>query len=245
MTQGRKAWFFFEHEMVAMGAGINSLRDEPVNTTLNQTLLHGPVLVDGRPLAEGESSVPRASWVLHDGIGYAFPEPTAIHVKAATQTGDWKSINLPYSDEPVSKPVFSLWIDHGVHPQNASYAYVVLPDTDQRRLGEWVAYPSIRIVANSTSQQAVVNDQLGVAEIVFHSPGSVALRNGFNVLTDRPCLVLLVRHEGATRIAVSSPGGESAVVHLTFSQTGQRLTFELPGGDFAGKSQEMTAPVDW
>jgi chondroitin AC lyase len=244
-TQGRKAWFFFDHEMVALGAGVTSSRDEPVNTTLNQTLLHGPVIVDGNPVADGESSAPHASWVLHDGVGYAFPKPTAIHVKAGPQTGDWKSINLQYSDDPVTKPVFTLWIDHGVHPQNAAYAYVVLPDTDERRLGEWAAYPPIRIVANNSEQQAVVNDGLGVAEMVFHSPGRVTLRNGFDIETDRPCLVMMVRQEGAARIAVSSPGGESAVVHLTFPQTGQRLTFELPGREFAGKSQVVAPAIDW
>ena len=39
MTQGRKSWFFFDREMVALGAGISSVRDEPVGTTLNQTRL--------------------------------------------------------------------------------------------------------------------------------------------------------------------------------------------------------------
>ena len=110
---------------------------------------------------------------------------------------------------------------------------------------EWVAYPSVRIVANSSEQQAVINDGLGVAEMVFHTAGRLTLRNGFDVETDRPCLVVLVRQKGATRIAVSSPGGESAMVHLTFPQTGQRLTFELPGGEFAGKSQVVPAAIDW
>ena len=148
----------------------------------------------GIPSREGEANVPRASWVLHDGVGYAFPEPTAINVKAGPQTGDWKSINVQYSDEPVTAPVFSLWIDHGVHPRGATYAYVVLPGTDPQQLAEWVAHPPVRILANTSAQQAVVNDQLGVAEIVFHSPGSTALGEGFAVKTDRPCLVLVVRH---------------------------------------------------
>ena len=42
-TQGRKSWFFFDREMVALGAGITSSRAERIGTTLNQTLLHGPV----------------------------------------------------------------------------------------------------------------------------------------------------------------------------------------------------------
>jgi len=246
-TQGRKAWFFFDHEMVALGAGIRSSRDEPVNTTLNQTLLHGPVLLDGHPFLEGESNVPQASWVLHDGVGYALLEPTAINIKAGPQTGDWKSINLQYSNEPVTEPVFSLWIDHGVHPRGASYAYVVLPSTDPQQLTEWVAHQPVRIIANTTAQQAVINDPLGVAEIVFHSPGTATLGEGFAVKTDRPCLVMLVRQGKATRIALSSPGGEDATVHVTITtpQTEQRLTFELPGGELAGKSRVMAVPIRW
>jgi len=246
-TQGRKAWFLFDHEMVALGASINSSRDEPVNTTLNQTLLHGPVLIDGHPLPEGESNVPRASWVLHDGVGYAFPEPTAISVKAAPQTGDWNSINEVYSNDPVTAPVFSLWIDHGVHPRGATYAYVILPGTDPQHLSDWVAHPPVRILANTPAQQAVINDQLGVAGIVFHSPGSASLGKGFAVTTDRPCLVLMARQGDATRIAVSSPGGESSVVHLTLTtpQTEKSVTFEFPGGEYAGKSQIMEVPVRW
>lgn len=246
-TQGRKAWFFFDREMVALGAGISSSREEPVNTTLNQTLLHGPVMMDGHVFQRGEWKVFRTSWALHDGIGYAFPQPTDINIKAGPQTGDWQSINEVYSDDPVTAPVFSVWIDHGVHPRGATYAYAVLPGTDPQQLTEWVAHPPVRILANTPAQQAVINDQLGVAGIVFHSPGSASLGEGFAVETDRPCLVLMARQGDATRIALSSPGGESSVVHLTLTtpQSEQRLTFELPNGELAGKSQVMIVPVRW
>jgi chondroitin AC lyase len=246
-TQGHKAWFFFDQEMVALGTGINSSRDEPVNTTLNQTLLHGPVLIDGHPFSEAEATVPQASWVLHDGIGYTFPEPTAIHIKAGRQTGDWKSINSQYSNAPVTMAVFTLWIDHGVHPRGATYAYAVLPGVDSQQLTEWVAHQPVRIFANTMAQQTVVNDRLGVAEIVFHSPGTASLAEGFAVTTDRPCLVLMVRQGDATRIAVSSPGGAVPSVRLilTTPQAEQHLTFELPAGEFAGQSQIKIFPFRW
>ncbi len=86
MTQGRKAWFFFDREMVALGAGITSVRDEPVGTTLNQTRLNGPVLIDGHAVDPGESKVSQGSWVLHDEVGYAFLGPTAARVKVGPQT---------------------------------------------------------------------------------------------------------------------------------------------------------------
>jgi hypothetical protein len=93
----------------------------------------------------------------------------------------------------------------------------------------------------------VINDRLGVAEIVFHSPGSAAFAAGSALKVDRPCLVLMVRQGNTTRISVSSPGGEVATVHLTLTtpQAEQRLTFDLPAGELAGKSQQMVAPITW
>jgi len=141
--------------------------------------------------------------------------------------------------------VFSLWIDHGVRPRDAHYAYAVLPGATAQELAEWVAHPPVRIIANTSAQQAVVNDLLGIAEIVFHSAGTASLGQGVTVKTDRPCLALLVRQGDTTRIALSSPGGESATVHLTLTtpQAEQSMTFDLTGGELAGKSQVMSGPA--
>ena len=101
-----------------------------------------------------------------------------------------------------------------MHPQDAQYAYAVLPGINAQQLAEWVAHPPVRVIANTPAQQAVINDQLGVAEIVFYTPGSVTLAAGLAVKVDHPCLALLVKHGNSTRIAVSSPGGEFFTVHL-------------------------------
>ncbi len=239
LTHGQKAWFFFDREIVALGAGITSTRDAPIGTTLNQTLLHGPVLIDGHEVGAGESKVPQTSWVLHDDVGYAFLGPTDASVKVGPQSGDWKSISTSNPPTPATEQVFALWIDHGVHPQDAQYAYAVLPGINAQQLAAWVAHPPVRVITNTTAQQAVINDQTGVAEIVFYRPGTAALGAGVAVKVDHPCLTLLVKHGNSTRIAVSSPGGEVSLVHLTLStqQEEQRVIFELPGGDLAGKSK--------
>lgn len=246
-TQGRKSWFFFDREMVALGAGITSSRAERIGTTLNQTLLHGAVLIDGHPVETGLSKVPQSSGVFHDGVGYAFLAPAAASVKVGPQSGDWQTVSASNSDTPVTESVFSLWIDHGMRPQNAQYAYAVLPGVEPPQLAEWVAHPPVRVITNTTEQQAVINDQLGVAEIIFYGHGTVALSANSTVEADRRCFVLMVGHDQATRIAVSSPGGEAATVHLTLTtpQTRQRLTFDLPTGELGGKSRVMEVPVRW
>ncbi len=246
-TWGRKAWFFFDREVVALGAGINSSRDEPVGTTLNQTGLHGPVLIDGHAAEPGEASVQPSSWVLHDEIGYTLLGPAAATLKIGPQAGDSRFGGRGRSNTPATTSVFTLWIDHGVRPRDAQYAYAILPGINAEQLVEWQEHPPVRVIANTTEQQAVINDQIGVAEIVFYRPGNVALAAGATVKVDHPCLVLLTKRGNSTRIAVSSPGGEFFTVHVTIntSQKEQSATFELPSGDMAGKSQVLELPVTW
>ncbi len=134
-----------------------------------------------------------------------------------------------------------------MRPRDAQYAYAVLPGINAQQVAEWQAHPPVRVITNTPAQQAVINDQLGVAEIVFYRSGSVVLMPGLMVKVDHPCLALLVKHGNSTRIAVSSPGGEFFTVHLTLTtpKKEQNVTFELPDGDMAGKSQVMEVPVRW
>ncbi len=246
-TRGHKAWFFFDDAMVALGAGISSTRDEPVATTLNQTLLNGPVVVDGHELNQREIRLPHPTWVLHDDVGYVLLEPEPVTVTAGAQTGDWHSINVQYSDAPVTQNVFSLWVDHGVRPKDATYAYAVVPDADARTLAVWGPHPPVRIIANTPEQQGVVYDNERVSEIVFHTPGSAVLQDGLSLKVDHSCLLLLQANDDTARFTVSSPGGEFDVVHLTVTtpHSEQQVTFDLPGGDWAGKSQVKEVPIRW
>src|ERR1019366_5086123 len=109
------------------------------------------------------------------------------------------------------------WIDHGVKPRDAQYAYAVVPGVNASQLAEWHEHPPVRVIANTTAQQAVINDQLGVAEIVFYKAGSAALSPGLTIKVDHPCLVLATKHGNSTHVAVSSPGGEFFTVHLTLT----------------------------
>jgi hypothetical protein len=247
MTRGRKAWFLFDREMVALGAGISSIRDEPVGTTLNQTALRGPVMIDGRAFEQGDTPVSSNSWVLHDEVGYTLLAPAAATVEVAARTSPPRFGRSSDSDEPSTQSVFSFWIDHGAHPRDARYAYAVVPAVDAQQLADWKARPPVRVIANTTEQQAVMNDSLGVAGVVFYRPGSIALAGGVTVKVDHACLVLLRKQGIATRVAVSSPGGEVFEVRLTIA-TPQResvTTFALPTGDMAGKSQVQDVAVTW
>jgi len=196
-VKARKSWFYFEDEVVCLGAGISAAGKHAVVTTLNQCLAQGE-------FKRGES------WALHDGVGYIALDGT-LEVASTTQTGTWKSINKGYSNAAVKKQVFSAWIDHGIAPQSASYAYVLRPGSTAKQTAAYAATPSVEILANTQAAQAVRHSKLGVTGIVFHQAGSIA-----GISVDRPCALLIVRNARGVRISVSDPAQAGRPIRVTF-----------------------------
>ena len=239
----RKAWFFFDDEYVCMGSGITCSTDNPVLTSVSQRCLRGEVAAS-EPGGQG----PGLWWVHHDGVGYVFDDdarPT-VTVKAGPQTGRWKDINRRYSSDPVTRDVFSLWIDHGVRPANASYLYTVVPGIDAAAMPKYRV--PVDVIANTRALQALHHKPLGLTAAAFYEPGQMTA-SGVAIGVDQRCLLLVRRGEGRLQLAVSNPENEALTVQVTLSQklkgeecvwdekTGQsRVTIKLPGGMSAGQS---------
>ncbi len=249
----KKAWFYFDDEIVCLGAGITCPTANPVYTSLNQTLLSGPVKTSqGGTAAElptGDRDITNAAWIWHDGMGYVFAQPTTAHVKNEVQTGSLSLLG-PWSSDPISKPVFSVWINHGPQAQKAAYAYTVLPNNkDVAQTAAYAKAPTVQITSNTPEKQAVWHSGLGVLMAAFRTSGGQASGGPLTVGADAPCL-LMVRKTGQTlRLAVSNPMNEPLTVHVSVNlplrgdgaqpASGKKssvLTVVLPGGLDAGKS---------
>ena len=126
-----KSWFFFDNEIVCLGAGITSAQPEIVATTVNQALLSGSVsrkaagTTTTMAAATQEDFSGNLNWVLHNAVGYFFPAGGNVSVSNQTQSGDWSAIGT--ASGAVSTGVFKLWMNHGTTPANATYAYIVAP----------------------------------------------------------------------------------------------------------------------
>ena len=227
----RKAWFFFDDQYVALGAGIHCPDPAPVVTTLNQARRRGTVTATtaaGRSeLDDGLHVVDAARAIHHDGMGYVFPQPATVHVRVGPATGRWYDINRGFRSDrsELSLDVFTLWIDHGGQPRDEGYAYVVYPAIDEADLPARVAAAPVRVLANTPERQAVAHPQLGVYQAVFHAPGRLELSDALTLELDAPGMVL-VRMDGSriARLAVSDPSRKRD--HLTLT-----VNTELPGGD--------------
>ena len=68
-------------------------------------------------------------------MGYYFPEETTVNVKSETRKGTYKAINEAFpSDKEYVGDYRTFTIQHGQHPTNEHYAYVVLPGIDETDL---------------------------------------------------------------------------------------------------------------
>lgn len=254
----KKAWFFFDDEYVCLGTEINSRAKLSVATTINQCLLSGNVvLMSGNKkstVEKGERSLDEVKWILHDGIGYIFPEAQKVNLSNQAQTGSWFKINRQ-SDSPkdeISKDVFKLWIDHGTQPSNASYQYIVVPATTEQEMNK--AGQQVKILSNTREIQAVSHLGLNICQIVFYTSGEIKVSENLMIGIDSPGTVM-VKTEGAVvkQISVADPSRKLGKIHVSVTgkieKSGENfrsfwnekkrvseIVIELPQTVYAGQS---------
>lgn len=243
---GHKAWFFFDDEVVCLGAGISSATAEPVYTTVNQCIAHPEgALVSARGrqtgIPEVETKYENPDWVWHDGVGYFFPKGGQVVAAVQKQTGTWYDINHSINrKEPVEKNVFTLCVDHGTQPRDGSYAYIVLPGKTVQEMENYRSRPHVEILSNTADVQAVCNRKLDVWQIVFYRPGT--FRNGdLTVEADKPCALMLKQVSGGhAQLHIADPGqtGQPIQLQITLPGKEQQTVVHRPGSDpvYAGAS---------
>ena len=222
--EAKKVWFFFDKEYVCLGAGINSDSKLSVATTLNQCLLKGDVVVmkgnEKSTLKQGAQQLNDVKWILHDSIGYLFPEPQKVNLSNQPEKGSWFKINRQADSpkEEISKNVFKLWLDHGSHPQNASYQYIVVPSATVLEMAGYSNHPKIEILSNTTAIQAVKHLDSNICEVVFYHSGVIQISNDLTIGIDSPGLVM-VKTDGKmiNEISVADPSRKLGKIHLTLN----------------------------
>jgi len=251
-VSARKAWFFTDTGWVCLGAGISAETNDSVTTSVNQCLLKTEVVVlqngETEELDTGklEASDLRAS--LHDGVGYYLLGPHSVVLKAAEQRGKWTDIEEASSNhDAVTEKVFSLWVDHGPRPQNASYAYLVTPGLDGSRFRSLAEDLPTQVVVNAPEQQAVHTPGEGRVQVAFWAPGSVHVPGEPEVAVDAPCLLMLRREGDRVLLSVADPtqgleqievtlGGEYDGEGCVAADEGTRVTVDVPRGALAGQT---------
>ena len=213
--EAKKSWFMAGDEIVCLGAGINSTDGRTIETTVENRKLNGDaqyvLTLDGQPVLaqNGQMQAPAARWAHFAGttegtaVGYYFPQPTAVNLLRKERTGNWIDINYAALNMPdVTKSYFTLWMDHGKSPREATYAYVLLTGRSAEQTESYAEHPTVSILANEAKVQAVRHEVYGVTGLNFWEAGSLPT---VGVSVDAPCSMVMREAEGSLTIGVSDP----------------------------------------
>lgn len=245
----RKAWAFFEDEVIWLGCDINDATAAPVITSINQCHLKGTVATSTETELSQQTQLTLngPGWIWHNRVGYVFPEPCNLQVSNKSQSGSWADIGTGSTKEETHE-VFSCWIDHGENPENASYVCRVYPEIEKQSIAGCLSSHDTVVVANTPEQQTVFNEKINLLMAAFYMPGSVAYADGQTLEVNEPCLVLVRETSDKLFITVSNPCNKALEVQCIFNcnlagegceaiaDNKTRVTFLLPDGNHAGSS---------
>lgn len=270
LLRARKSLFFFDDEYLSLGAGINTdisffyQTNLPAYTTLNQSRLRGDVAVGSRGkidiLARGTRDLPEVDWVHHDNVGYIFPKPTTVNLSNCEQQGRHSDISAATtaSTELLSKDIFLLGINHGNRPDNASYAYIVVPAVCPDEVAATSSYNrKLTILANTPELQAVIHEGLGLCQAAFFSAGKLTVTDSIQLQMGSQAMAMLkIKDDRIESLSISDPSRrlDKAVITLSGiyqtqaqgvmaipdSESDQTLLIiDLPSGVYAGSSKTI------
>ncbi len=222
----KKAWFFFDDEVVSLGADINSFAKEPITTAINQAWLEGTVKanVNDKIISINKSlSSNNVNWIWHDSIAYYFPNKGEIRLSTEKQKGSWYKINQNRSNKTLKENVFKLWFSHGQDPAKQTYAYIVKPGVGEKETASNTS-STINILSNTPLLQAVENTDLQMVQAVFHEAGSLKGQN-FSITVDEPCILFIknITSKNPT-LYLADPTQKLTNLHVTFSSSLLKIT---------------------
>ncbi|PYI51515.1 polysaccharide lyase family 8 super-sandwich domain-containing protein [Paenibacillus flagellatus] len=233
---GKKSWFLFDDEIVALGAGLTSTDNRRVETIVENRMIAGDnaftVNGEAMPSELGWSeTMESVSWAHLAGsrpgadIGYYFPDRPTVNGLREQRTGSWSDINtLMNPTEPITRNYLSLSLDHGTNPSGESYSYVLLPNRDAASTGSYGADPDVGVLSNTERLQAVRERKLGVTGLNFWQDGTYDFVRSY-----QPASVMIKEDGDELTVAVSDPTmlqekltielGKSAVSVLSADET--------------------------
>ncbi len=261
--RGKLSWFFFDDEVVHLGAGIvtsssNANRVESV--VMNRMIGHAgnnsggaagvAFTANGVARAATAGATESLAGVTHahlnaafqtaygaGSVGYYFPAAASLQVLREARTGRWSDINTGGSTTAITRNFLTLWFDHGANllSPGASFAYAVLPNKTAAQTAAYQQSPDIEIVANTASVQAVQEKNLRVLAANFWNATPAAPGSVAGLTADRPCSVSLRYRDGLAVLGVSDPT-------QTLASTSP-LILELPVGASARVSSDSAFTV--
>ncbi|MFG2634846.1 polysaccharide lyase 8 family protein [Streptomyces sp. NPDC048362] len=191
--EARKSWVFLPDAVFCLGAGISCADGVPVET-----------IVDSRNLGEGgtQAFVHAGRWAhLEAHGGWVLPHGGALRTLREDRTGAWSDINTGGTAQRRTRRRQTLWLDHGIDPVAARYAYVLLPGAARAETAALAAdRRRLTVLANDSACQAVAVARPDLIAATFWRAGTVG-----ELTVSAGAAVLVVRRGPTATLHVSEP----------------------------------------
>lgn len=231
----RMSWFALEHGIVFLGAGISGGSGAPIETIVENRRV--PVDGDDRWYVNGvevagsgtpgwSASLAGVKYLALPGTaGYVFLDgPRTVQAKRENRTGSWADVRSGGDQTPITRGYLTAWLDHGTAPDNASYAWLLVPNASVADSQTLSADPGVEVISNTAAVQAVTVPKSGYTGANFFGAGSVS-HGHLTITVDRMSSV-------SALIALPNSGAHSEISVADPTQLASAVTLavELPPG---------------
>jgi uncharacterized repeat protein (TIGR02543 family) len=220
----KKSWFMFDDEIVALGAGITATGVNTVETILENYKLNeagdNAFIVNGTPMStalgpsgtsNGVNTILMQGNAQYSDVGYYFPTPQSVSYVREARTGNFKDVDALALADPITRNYLAFYIDHGLTPDNASYSYVVIPNTTGEALAGYAQKSPVTVLQNNALAQAVNHSRLRVTGINFWTD---TVQTVAGITSDKKASVMLRDYADRYELAVSDPTHLASVITL-------------------------------
>lgn len=245
--------------MICLGSDIVSSEAAPVVTSVNQCFQSGDVFysdgANSKKLSDENITSEDIKWIHHNNIGYIFPQQANINIEAKEQAGSWSKITKSGSTETITAPIFSIWLNHGTTPDNATYQYIVAPNKTIKEMESYTQNTGLEIKKNDSKGQIVYSKINNLYAIVMYTAGTINLEKELSLYSDKPCMILLKTKDQKYTISISDPtysqqkinisiskilSGNNAEVALNGNSTNIKFNLPNPNDEYVGSTVTYT-----
>lgn len=215
-VSAKKAWFMFDGQVVCLGSGISSDKQEEIVTTVEQNFFDKNVKIK---LLKGENTA-----YFHRDIAYIFKKGSPIKMSTNTQKGRWSDLSDIQSNRWIEAKVFKLWLEHEASSLPQQYEYIISPKVSSAAKAQRVVEDFE--VRNTSKVQAVLKKTTGQLMLVFYEPAEIDFL-GKQIKVDKACSILIEDFKNPTSsLQISDPSRTQKEIHLVIND--QNIHVNLP-----------------
>lgn len=227
----KKSWFMFGDRVLMLGSSITSATGDHVETIVENRKIRldgsNAVTVDGAVVnlstdPAAPTVLENPAWMHLEGsvpgadAGWCFPQTITLRAMKDTRTGDWSAQGA--ASGTAANTFATFYVDHGVRPVDAGYAYILLPGRSAAETAAYAAQPDIEILCSGGAVHAARDNRDSILAANFWLAGTVE-----DISVSAPASIIVKREGNMITVGVSDPTQRDVSITVTVAAAGELI----------------------